>query len=380
MLRNLADLTYVIRDEVLLITTPEEAEAQLSVRVYPVADLVIPVQSGIGRDDGSMGGGMMGGMGGGMMGGMGGGMMGGMGGMGAWEAWVAWAEGCSTSARLPRQDPRWRFPGVCRRGRSRSLARRQNPVRLPSQTPMTKLDVSLPDNMTATDYWNRHFASHPDVSREAVLEAVDRLMHAQKYDEVIALIEAALRHEQPQSWMYEALALAMQAADRPKDQIERAVMSAVDFADSPLDIMLVGVYLEKLGLPQRALEIYQQVAKMAPLEPEPYVHALGVAERLDDLEGIQWATVGILSQAWTGDRQEVLATSLPDCRGHAASAARGETQRGSRSLSRRRWTKPSSAIASSRFRGRETPTSISWSKSRAGRSARTAIPAPPPEA
>ncbi|HUT90065.1 MAG TPA: hypothetical protein VMY37_11245 [Thermoguttaceae bacterium] len=34
------DLTYVIRQEVLQITTPEEAETQLTTRVYPVGDLV----------------------------------------------------------------------------------------------------------------------------------------------------------------------------------------------------------------------------------------------------------------------------------------------------------------------------------------------------
>ncbi len=76
---SLLDLTYVIRNEMLVITTPEEAELDLTLRVYPVADLVIPVIS-----TGMMGGGMgmMGGMGGmgGMMGG--GGMGGGMGGMG----------------------------------------------------------------------------------------------------------------------------------------------------------------------------------------------------------------------------------------------------------------------------------------------------------
>jgi hypothetical protein len=39
MLRDL-DLTYVVRDDVLLITTPEEAENMTYVRVYPVDDLV----------------------------------------------------------------------------------------------------------------------------------------------------------------------------------------------------------------------------------------------------------------------------------------------------------------------------------------------------
>ncbi|HTU26701.1 MAG TPA: hypothetical protein VMF30_14935 [Pirellulales bacterium] len=80
------DLTYVIKDEVLLITTPDKANNELQTKVYPVADLVMPIPR-----TGMMGGGMMGrGMGGGMMGGgmmgggmMGGGMMGGgMGGMG----------------------------------------------------------------------------------------------------------------------------------------------------------------------------------------------------------------------------------------------------------------------------------------------------------
>jgi hypothetical protein len=90
MLREL-ELTYVIQDEVLLITTPEEAETHLSTKVYPVADLVIPVkppsfQGGFGGMNGmGAGGGMGGGMGGGGMGGGGmggGGMGGGMGGMG----------------------------------------------------------------------------------------------------------------------------------------------------------------------------------------------------------------------------------------------------------------------------------------------------------
>lgn len=82
------DLTYVVKNEVLMITTPEKAGAELVTKVYPVADLVIPIQStgfsggfgGLGGSSGGMGG--MGGGGGGMGGGgMGGGGMGG-GGMG----------------------------------------------------------------------------------------------------------------------------------------------------------------------------------------------------------------------------------------------------------------------------------------------------------
>ena len=79
--------------------------------------------------------------------------------------------------------------------------------------------------------WDEYFAKN-DPQPAAVREAVRRLMNQQKFDQVIALIGAALRHRQGQPWMYEALALAMEAAGRPKAEIERAVMSAVDFADN----------------------------------------------------------------------------------------------------------------------------------------------------
>ncbi|MBN1591221.1 MAG: hypothetical protein JW888_17040, partial [Pirellulales bacterium] len=82
MLRDL-DLTYIIKNEVLLITTKTVADENLAARVYPVGDLVIPIRNSPmgGMGMGGMGMGGMGGMGGGM-GGMGGGMGGMGGGMG----------------------------------------------------------------------------------------------------------------------------------------------------------------------------------------------------------------------------------------------------------------------------------------------------------
>ena len=83
------DLTYVVRNEVLMITSKSEAEQMLSNRVYPVADLIVPItppRNLSGPAGGGMGGGLLGTpMGGYGMGGMGmgmGGMGGGMGGMG----------------------------------------------------------------------------------------------------------------------------------------------------------------------------------------------------------------------------------------------------------------------------------------------------------
>ena len=50
MLKEL-DLTYVVRDEVLKITTPEEAEDEQEVRLYPVADLAHDGQPPLIADD-----------------------------------------------------------------------------------------------------------------------------------------------------------------------------------------------------------------------------------------------------------------------------------------------------------------------------------------
>ena len=86
-------------------------------------------------------------------------------------------------------------------------------------------------------------------------------MKDKKYDHVIAMIDCALRHRQAQPWMYEAMSLAMQAAGRPKDEIERAVMSAVDFCDNTADLTYIGTYLMKLGLNERALDIFRQASE-----------------------------------------------------------------------------------------------------------------------
>ena len=105
--------------------------------------------------------------------------------------------------------------------------------------------------------------------------------------------------------MYDALGLAMQADNRPQEEIERVLMSAVNFASTPMDLMYIGGYLEQNGFPQRALQVFQQVARMVPGQPEPFVAGFRVAQRCSDLEGIKWSTVGILCRPWPNDQAEI---------------------------------------------------------------------------
>ena len=44
-MKQVEDLTYIVDNEVLLITTEDEADKRLQVKVYPVADLVLPIDS-----------------------------------------------------------------------------------------------------------------------------------------------------------------------------------------------------------------------------------------------------------------------------------------------------------------------------------------------
>ena len=141
-------------------------------------------------------------------------------------------------------------------------------------------------------------------------EAVRQLMKDQKYNHAIALIGAALRNRQTQPWMYEAISLAMQAAGSPKEDIERAVMSAVDFCDNSGDMMYIGKYLMQLGLNERALDVFRQVAQQDPVRPEPYMLGLKAARELNDLDGLRWASLGILNQAWTKDQEKVWETGV----------------------------------------------------------------------
>ena len=69
----------------------------------------------------------------------------------------------------------------------------------PATIPLAEM-LAAPDPKAA---WEHYFATHQP-QPAAVREAVANLTTHQKFEHVIALIEAALRHQQHQSWMFEA--------------------------------------------------------------------------------------------------------------------------------------------------------------------------------
>ena len=123
------------------------------------------------------------------------------------------------------------------------------------------------------------------------------------------MIQAALRAGQPQPWMYESLGIAMELDGRPKNEIERAVMSACDFSSTPEQLILIARYLTKIGLDGRAVDVYRQAAKVTPLNHEVFALGLEAARRTGDLDDLRWATLGVLRHAWPKDQELVRLTA-----------------------------------------------------------------------
>jgi len=367
------ELTYVVQDETLKITSKEKADGIVSTRVYPVADLVVPVQTQMMGGMGGMGGGMMGGMGGGMMGGgmggMGGGMMGGMGGgMGGMGGGMGGFMNVPPTAKAPAKlgqaggfrafavkDSELKLSGKAKSAAKTANTTAASPtgpqpspsaqlapsadtsatvaVKAPTTkpaapsllAPSTKSQpassskeaagirpsagksakrIELPAGADPATAWNDHFATNQE-SPEAVWATVEYMVSRKQFASIVHLITAAIQNGQPQPWMYETLGLAMKLDNRKPEDVERVLMSALDFVNSADHMLYLAQYLSDAGFEKRALSIFHQVALLEPSWAKPNVQGLRLAKRLDDIDGIEWSTLGIVSQAWNGDEAVV---------------------------------------------------------------------------
>ncbi|GHT45732.1 hypothetical protein FACS189454_05700 [Planctomycetales bacterium] len=273
------DMTYIVKNEMLLLTTVEESKKgeNMTIRVYPVADLVISPEPSGGMGGGMMGGGM-GGMGGGMMGGGMGGMGGGMGGMGG-------GMGGGGMYSVPDEVQR----------------------SVPAQAKLL-LEEALKADVPA-DFWTNYFnekKADNEVIKETVRRLVKRMRAKEKVeDQVIALVNAALLNGQAEPWVYEALTLSLYLKGAPKQEIIRAALSAADFCDDPIDLMNIAFVMRSaLGLKKEAFPLYQQALSLMTPKREFYSSTLRLAQELyhetGDEEAARWMGLAILSQEWDG--------------------------------------------------------------------------------
>lgn len=158
---------------------------------------------------------------------------------------------------------------------------------------------------TPEKYWRNYFAKNRPPS-SAIAELVLKLQAAKKYDQVIASIDGALLAGQGQSWMYDVLALTLQITGRPKAEVERALMSHLDFAATDVEsTLLSAAYLARFGAKEQALKLYRQSSDLEPTRPEAYVLGLRLARELKDYSAVQWAAAGVLRSAWGKDYEKL---------------------------------------------------------------------------
>ncbi len=321
------ELNFIIDNEVLSITSDTKAKEHVVTKVYPVADLVLPIainsglnpfQSGGGLGGGgSFNSGQSGGLGGGGFGGGGFGGGGGGGGFGGggFGGGGAFDVAESVDATATHAETTSANSGGLKLNPKAAAATEQKLVPEPVKGKRIDVRAASKDGLDAA--WDHYFATLPTpdaehvsvVTRErneSVRETVRQLTNEKKFADVAALIRAALRNGCGQPWMYEALSLSMQADNQSREEIERALMSAVEFARSPTDLMYVAMYMTRMGFDARALKLYREAAQLDPTRYEPYMQGLTIALRLKDVEGIKWACVGVMGQVWPDDKLNVV--------------------------------------------------------------------------
>lgn len=130
-------------------------------------------------------------------------------------------------------------------------------------------------------------------------DVVERLHKARKTEDVIACINGATLHGYAHPWMYTLLAMQMEKAGRPRDEIERVLMSTMDFSALNVSNTLeAATALARFDAKDRALVLYRQASAVDPTRLEPYALGLKLARDANDPEAVGWAAAGILQRAW----------------------------------------------------------------------------------
>jgi hypothetical protein len=113
----------------------------------------------------------------------------------------------------------------------------------------------------------------------------------------------------PAAWMYDAMTTAMVGAGRPSADVHRVLMSSMDFGADEFSAVRIAEFLAGAGMKREALQVLKDVHAMNPALKRPLFLALKLGVELEHPETIEWASVGVLSQAWTDDAVPLIRTA-----------------------------------------------------------------------
>jgi len=151
--------------------------------------------------------------------------------------------------------------------------------------------------------WYRRFQQTTYPPKD-VIRAVGKLHAAERHDENVALMTAAITLGQSQPWMYDVLPLSMKLAGRPQHEIERALTSRIDFDVDATEWACTGILthvwtkdFQKRHDAARdaAADTVQELFKAGKMDRlKTFKAAMTQAERRDLLIKVEWSGNGDL--------------------------------------------------------------------------------------
>jgi hypothetical protein len=140
-----------------------------------------------------------------------------------------------------------------------------------------------------------------------IIATADFLFQYDKYEHTAEFLKANLRQGiLVRPWVFEALAIALEASGAPPDEIRRARLSAADLEPQDFQGFLKAArVLAEHRQYDRALVFCRQAAAVEPNLPFAYADALEYAELAKDAQAMQWAAQRLLLQDWPADSREL---------------------------------------------------------------------------
>jgi hypothetical protein len=140
-----------------------------------------------------------------------------------------------------------------------------------------------------------------------ILATADFLADHRKFHDAAEFLKANLRMGIcVRPWVYEALAIALEASDGSPEDIRRARLSAVALNPQDAQGFLNGARaLAEARQWNRALAFCRQAAQLEPNLPAPYADALAYAELAKDSQAMEWAVGNLLRRDWPMDNREL---------------------------------------------------------------------------
>ncbi len=160
------------------------------------------------------------------------------------------------------------------------------------------------EDLDATKIWQEELAKG-GVDAGLVVATADLLFESGKFKHAAEFLKAVLRQGiVARPWVYESLAVALEASGGSQEEIRRARLSALalDPQDSQGFISAARTMAEHKQY-DRALAFCRQAALLEPNLAQPYAQAVAYAQLGKDSQAMEWAVGKLLGQDWPADNQ-----------------------------------------------------------------------------